>query len=78
VRLWEEEKALVEFGFPGPRILRFEKDDWGLVKAASSKIAKDETSFHPRDEKTCAALQLAVDMGYLVPDDIEDSLFRPA
>ena len=78
VRLWEEEKALVEFGFPGPRILRFEKDDWGLVKAASSKLAKDETSFHPRDEKTCAALQLAVDMGYLVPDDIEDSLFRPA
>lgn len=70
VALWEDERALVEFGFPGPRILRFNEADWSDIVAVANPLSMDEIEFVPKDEGTCRILQKAVDLGYLVPHEL--------
>lgn len=67
VALIDNEKALIEFGFPGPRLLRFNDSDWNVVLAATKYLSRNEIEFTVRDEKSSRILQSAVDLGYLVP-----------
>lgn len=67
VALIDNEKALIEFGFPGPRLLRFNASDWNVVLAATKYLSRNEIEFTIRDEKSARILQSAVDLGYLVP-----------
>jgi len=60
----------VEFGFPGPRILRFNEADWSDIVAVANPLSMDEIEFAPKDEGTCRILQKAVDLGYLVPHEL--------
>ena len=66
---WEQERAIVEFGFPGPRVLRFTKTDWRIVAAAAIPLALGDSAFEIRDADAADVFQRAVDLGYLVPDD---------
>jgi len=69
VGLWEDERALVEFGFPGPRLLRFSISEWDVVTAAAKSLAPGDFAFEIRDSRAVEVFQLAIDLGYLVPDD---------
>ena len=78
VNLWEDEKALVEFGYPGPRVLPFNSQNWKTVLDSSKKAkdAKDEVTFFVKNHETCKVLQIAVDLGFLVPMHVENFLFE--
>jgi glycosyltransferase involved in cell wall biosynthesis len=69
VGLWEDERALVEFGFPGPRLLRFSISEWDVVTAAAKSLAPGDFAFEIRDSRAVEVFQRAIDLGYLVPDD---------
>lgn len=71
VALWPGERALVEFGFPGPRMLRFNEADWSHVVAAAKVLADGEIEFVLKDEESCRILQRGIDLGYLVPHDLK-------
>lgn len=68
VSLWPQERALVEFGFPGPRLLRFPPEDWDLVMRSCPTPSVDDAEFRPESPEQARLLQRAVDFGYLVPD----------
>jgi hypothetical protein len=69
VGLWRDERALVEFGFPGPRVFRFTATDWKVVQAAARPFGKGDYAFDISNTAAAEALQPAVDLGYLVPHD---------
>jgi hypothetical protein len=69
VALWDQERALVEFGFPGPRVLRFSETAWRLVCGSARQGVRGEVAFEVRDSEDAGVLQKAVDFGILVPDD---------
>lgn len=69
VGLWRDERALVEFGFPGPRLLRFSEADWKVVKASARPFGKGDFAFEISNVRAAEVLQSAVDLGYLVPHD---------
>lgn len=71
VGVWDDERALVEFGFPGPRLLRFSKEEWQSVRSSARPIGFGEIDFVILDEVTASILQRAVDLGYLVPHEPE-------
>jgi glycosyltransferase involved in cell wall biosynthesis len=66
---WQQERALVEFGFPGPRILRFTESDWRIVVAGTIRHKAGNFSFEITNTSAVKVFQHAVDLGYLVPDD---------
>lgn len=66
---WEQERALVEFGFPGPRLLRFSEDDWQKVVAGAVPTSVGDFAFEVKDTGAVEVFQRAVELGYLVPDD---------
>jgi glycosyltransferase involved in cell wall biosynthesis len=69
VSLWNEEHALVEFGFPGPRLLRFSDAEWKVVLAAARFPTRNEVFFEVKEGGAVGVFQRAIDLGYLVPDD---------
>jgi glycosyltransferase involved in cell wall biosynthesis len=69
VGLWAEERALVEFGFPGPRLLRFSDAEWKTVLAAARFPTRGEVFFEINVSGAVGVFQRAIDLGYLVPDD---------
>lgn len=69
VSLWEKEQAIVEFSFPGPRVLRFSKTDWRIVAIAAIPLAYGDFGFEIHDANTAGVFQRAIDLGYLVPDN---------
>ena len=69
VGLWNDERALVEFGFPGPRLLRFTSADWQLVREAAKPFGQGDFAFVINNARVVAVLQQAVELGYLVPHD---------
>ncbi len=69
VGLWSDERALVEFGFPGPRVLRFSEADWKVVQASARSLGKRDFAFEISNLRAAEVLQSAVDLGYLVPHD---------
>jgi len=69
VGLWNDERALVEFGFPGPRVLRFTAVDWQVVRAAATPFGQGDLAFVINNARVAEVLQPAVELGYLVPHD---------
>jgi hypothetical protein len=69
VGLWEQERALVEFGFPGPRFLRFSEIEWRTVTASVILLGSGDIAFELRDGLAVKVFQCAIELGYLVPDD---------
>jgi len=69
VALWDQERALVEFGFPGPRVLRFSNSEWRILTAAAIPLGAGDFAFAIRDSGAVDVFQRAVELGYLVPDD---------
>jgi hypothetical protein len=69
VTLWNDEKSLVEFGFPGPRLLHFSDAEWRVVLASARALRTGEIGFKVQGSGAISVLQRAVDLGYLVPDN---------
>jgi hypothetical protein len=70
VALWREERALVEFGFPGPRIKRFSEREWKLLANATLSNPLYEPAFQSVSNESVELLQELVELGYLVPDEL--------
>lgn len=68
IALWPEEKALVEFGYPGPRLMRFKERDWENLVSSAKEAELGEVVFSPVSSKSNSLLQLLIEYGYLVPD----------
>jgi glycosyltransferase involved in cell wall biosynthesis len=66
--LWHDECVLVEFGFPGPRLLRFSNSDWRVVSAAAKPLSQGDFAFEIRSSRAAEVFQRAIELGYLVPD----------
>lgn len=76
--LWPSERSLVEFGFPGPRMLRLSEEDWHAIVSCARERIDGDFEFLPHSSREAAALQTPVDLGYLVPDQISPEAFsRP-
>jgi hypothetical protein len=67
---WEQERALVEFGFPGPRFIRFSEHDWQILLASAVPMGAGDFAFEIRDADAVEVFQRTVELGYLVPDDL--------
>jgi hypothetical protein len=63
--LWEREHALVEFGYPGPRMRYYGRDDWQTLSRCA-RFFRGEYFFTPSSERECLLIQELVDLGYLV------------
>jgi glycosyltransferase involved in cell wall biosynthesis len=75
VSLWAEERAIVEFGFPGPRLLRHNHEAWEAIISSATTGPLGDVEFRPESRRSIDALQRAVDLGYLVPDCLHDDMF---
>ncbi len=69
IAFWDEEKALMEFGYPGPRIRRYPKKLWSTLKRCAHCLRQDEYVLVPKEQEQIAIIQELVDLGYLVSDD---------
>ncbi len=68
IAIWKEEKAIVEFGFPGPRIKRYNKTDWEFLIQSIKIIENTEPVFYPSDSKSIDLVKDLLELGYVVPD----------
>jgi hypothetical protein len=69
IGFWDREMALVELGYPGPRIRRYSEKSWNSLIKCVSQFKPDEYLVVPKDKKQIAIVQELVDLGYLVPKD---------
>jgi glycosyltransferase involved in cell wall biosynthesis len=67
--LLESENAAIEFGFPGPRVLRFNQTEFELLKSCTTFVSKNDILFQPKEDKQLIVIQKMLELGYLVPDD---------
>lgn len=67
--LLESENAVIEFGFPGPRVLRFNQTEFELLKSCTTFLSNNDILFKPKDDKQLIVIQKILELGYLVPDD---------
>jgi len=67
--LWNQERALVEFGYPGPRVLRFTEAEWQVVSSSAIPQATGDLVFDISDGVAVEVFQRTIELGYLVPDD---------
>jgi glycosyltransferase involved in cell wall biosynthesis len=70
VALLEQENAIVEFGYPGPRYLRLPPRDWNAIRESARFLGNGELEFFCMRPRAVKPLQQLVDLGYLVPDII--------
>jgi glycosyltransferase involved in cell wall biosynthesis len=66
--LWPEERAVVEIGFPGPRMKHYAREDWEVLTACVRFLPGGEIEFCPVNARQCALVQELIAMGYCVPD----------
>ena len=76
VSLWPEERAIVEFGFPGPRLLRHDQESWEAIISSASIGPLGDVELRPVSTRSIEVLQRAVDLGYLVPDLLHNDMFN--
>jgi len=69
ISMWEQERALVEFGFPGLRIKRYSKKMWNTLGKCVGLTKSNDCQIIPRDAVQVSQVQELVDLGYLVSDD---------
>jgi hypothetical protein len=67
--LWREERAIVEFGFPGPRMKRYDPRSWGSLVSCVTNEKRTGMTVRPKNKTQIALAQELVDFGYLVPDE---------
>jgi glycosyltransferase involved in cell wall biosynthesis len=77
IALWDSEMAIVEFGFPGPRLLHFSKRNWRVLKKSVRTINPGEVEFTIQSKESAAVLQDAVSLGYLVPNNLAHGVSFP-
>ncbi len=65
---WKEERALVEFGFPGPRLKRYPSKAWDTLMACARDAGENDHVFLPESSRQVQLVQELVNYGYLVPD----------
>ncbi len=70
IALWQEERALVEFGFPGPRICRFQADEWRSLVSCVKLNGSVEPFLHPSTVDQLKPVQRLIDLGFVVPDNL--------
>jgi hypothetical protein len=70
VAAWQEEQAIVEVGFPGPRVKHYNDKDWRALAACVENDNPNDLVLCPRTLNQVRLVQELVDLGYLVPDDI--------
>lgn len=71
IHVWEEESAVVEFGFPGPRVKKFDENDFELLKGCENRIDENNTELIPNCNESVKLIQLLLNLGYIVPDIID-------
>jgi len=69
--MWKQERALVEFGFPGPRIKRYPKNLWRFLYQCAHLTPSNDYLFTPINNPQIFLVQELVDLGYLVSDKNE-------
>jgi hypothetical protein len=70
VAAWQEEQAIVEVGFPGPRVKRYKDKDWRALAACAQKNRTGDLVWRPRTLNQLRLTQELVDLGYLVPEEV--------
>ena len=65
----EMENAVIEFGFPGPRILRFKETEFELLKYCTKYLVGNDVLFQPNEDKQLVLIQKLLNLGYIVPDE---------
>lgn len=75
VSLWTEERAIVEFGFPGPRLLRHDHEAWEGIISSAAIVPLGDVEFRPVSTSSAEVLQRAVDLGCLIPDSLHNDMF---
>ncbi len=70
IALWSQELALVEFGFPGPRVKHYDDKDWRILASCVQKDKTGDLVLRPHSLTQLRLAQELVDLGYLVPEEI--------
>lgn len=68
ISMWEQERALVEFGFPGPRIRHYSKKLWDSLQKCSHLTKSNDYVIIPVNKLQISQIQELVNLGYLVSD----------
>lgn len=68
ISLWPQERAVVEWGFPGPRVKRFSNMEWGHLYSDHLPLDSGEIIIRPTHAMTVAICDELITLGYLVPD----------
>lgn len=66
---WHAEKALIEFGFPGPRIKRYSAMEWETLMACAQDTGNNDYLFLPENGEQAYLVQELVNLGYLTSDE---------
>jgi len=69
IGLWAEENAIVEFGFPGPRVFRLSPNEFSILKNCGFSTNLEEIAFQPKTVPQLILIQKLIDLGYVVPDE---------
>jgi glycosyltransferase involved in cell wall biosynthesis len=69
ISIWEKERALLEWGFPGPRLMRYSKKDWSSLRECIHVNNENEFMMIPKNKAQVLLLQDLANFGYLIPDD---------
>jgi hypothetical protein len=70
ITLWHQEQSIVEFGFPGPRLKKYNEKDWKNLNISTIYTENSELVFIPKTKNQILLIQELVELGYLVPDII--------
>jgi glycosyltransferase involved in cell wall biosynthesis len=69
IGLWAEENAIVEFGFPGPRVFRLSPKEFLKLRECGFQTHLGEVAFLPKKASQLILIQKLIDLGYVVPDE---------
>lgn len=67
--IWEKETSLVEWGFPGPRVMRYSGKIWGFLRKCIYLTGAGDYIITPTNKNQIFQVQQLVDLGYLVSDE---------
>jgi glycosyltransferase involved in cell wall biosynthesis len=71
ISIWEKEKALLEWGFPGPRVMRYSEKMWSSLRKCIHLTEPNDYVISPTNKTQIFQVQQLVNLGYLVPDNHE-------
>ncbi len=68
VAAWKELRAVVELGYPGPRMRQYAPGEWNVLCSCVRPAGTGELSVVVSNKDQARLAQELVDLGYLVPD----------